>query len=64
MFAVVYRFDVKDGHDEAFVEAWAAVTEGLKEVAGTHGSCLHRTQEGPYIAYARWSSRRVSTLAP
>lgn len=59
MFAVLYRFDVKQGRDDEFIAAWTTVTEALRMVAGTYGSCLHRTPDGTYVAYARWPSREA-----
>lgn len=59
MFAVLYRFDVKEAREDEFIAAWTTVTEALRVVAGTYGSCLHRTPDGTFVAYARWPSREA-----
>lgn len=54
MFAVVYRFDVVKGKENDFRMAWKELTELIKEHEGSHGSRLHKSKEGHYIAYALW----------
>jgi quinol monooxygenase YgiN len=63
-FCVVYRFDVVDGMDDAFVEAWAAMTEILATHGGALGSRLHRDADGRFVAYAQWPSRDAWEATP
>jgi len=57
MFAVLYRWKLKPGTEEAFREAWKAMTERITVQRGTGGSRLHRTDDGDFAAYAVWPSR-------
>jgi len=56
-FAVVYRWRLVEGREGAFERAWARVTEGLRAERGGLGSCLHRAEDGTWVAYARWPDR-------
>lgn len=58
MFAVIYNFDVKPGFEHQFEKNWADMTYEFREIHGGLGSCLHKTDEGKYVAYARWPDRR------
>lgn len=58
-FAVLYRWRLKDGAENQFVEAWAAITRFLREERGALGSRLHRCDDGTYMAYAQWPSREA-----
>jgi quinol monooxygenase YgiN len=58
-FAVVYRWRLHPGREEAFGEAWEAVTLALRERRGARGSRLHRAEDGTWVAYAQWPSREA-----
>lgn len=58
-FAVIYRWRLHPGKEEAFVEAWAAVTRAIREQCGGLGSRLHKTDDGVWLAYAQWPSRAM-----
>lgn len=57
MFAVIYHCYVKPGREADFEEAWEEMTHEFRDVHGGLGSCLHKTDEGEYLAYARWPDR-------
>jgi len=57
MFCVIYRFAVKAGCEEQFVQAWQACTEEIRVEQGGLGSRLHKTSDGAWLAYAQWPSR-------
>lgn len=59
MFAVLYSFTIKPNKQEAFVKAWAELTELIYEYEGSLGSRLHRKSDTQYIAYAQWPSEAV-----
>ena len=59
MFAVLYRFRLKPGTEARFAQAWEAVTHALRDQHGGEGSCLHRGDDGLWVAYARWPSREA-----
>jgi len=54
MFAVLYRWSVRAGHEEQFTEAWTAMTVSIREQCGSFGSRLHRSADGTWVAYALW----------
>ena len=56
MFAVIYRFEVKPGSEDAFVEAWAAATLAIKAYHHHRGSRLHQNENKEWIAYTVWDS--------
>lgn len=57
MFAAIYEFVVKPGQEDAFIAAWAKVTEGIYRYNGSRGSRLHRSADGHFVAYAQWPTR-------
>ncbi|XKE44434.1 antibiotic biosynthesis monooxygenase [Halomonas organivorans] len=58
MFIAVYEFEVKDGAEAAFREAWLEVTKSIYHHCGSFGSRLH-TSDKPnvLVGYAQWPSR-------
>lgn len=59
MFAVMYRWRLKAGREEQFADAWAEMTDEFLEVHGGLGSCLHKSDDGLWVAYARWPNRKT-----
>ena len=62
MIRVVYRFRVRPGAEQTFVDAWTKLTEAaLARVPGALGSALLRDPDDPgiYVAVARWDSREA-----
>ena len=57
MFAVMYRWKLHAGSEDNFRRAWSEMTESIAAAYGTHGSRLHRSDDGEFIAYAQWPSR-------
>jgi heme-degrading monooxygenase HmoA len=55
-FVVVYRWKLHPGKEQAFVEAWSAVTNHLLKASGSLGSRLHRGPDDSWYAYAQWES--------
>lgn len=45
--------------EKQFQEAWAAVTETFMAERRALGSRLHRDDDGYWVAYAQWPSRRA-----
>ena len=54
MLAVIYRWRVKEGHEDQFAAAWERVTRAIRAKCGSHGSRLHRCDDGLWLAYALW----------
>lgn len=58
MFIVVYEFEIKDGTEASFREAWLEVTKAIYGNCGSLGSRLH-TSDRPntLVGYAQWPNR-------
>ena len=54
MFAVIYRWRLKPDHEESFTEGWELVTRAIRAGCGSHGSRLHKADDGTWVAYALW----------
>lgn len=57
--AILYVFQVNDGQETAFEEAWCEVTKEIHRLCGSNGSRLHAWVGGTYWAYAQWPSREA-----
>lgn len=55
-FTVLYRWKLREGREEDFVNAWTEVTEFHLANSGSFGSRLHRGEDGLWYAYAQWPS--------
>ncbi len=68
MFAVLYRWRVSADNATEFVRQWELVTTAIRDQCASFGSRLHRTEDGEWVAYARWPDvetlHRCSQLAP
>ncbi|MCK2183798.1 antibiotic biosynthesis monooxygenase family protein [Halomonas getboli] len=58
-FYVLYRFKVVPGKEEAFKDGWCRMTEAIREQRGGLGSRLHYSEDGWWVAYAKWPSRQA-----
>lgn len=63
MLCIIYRFKVKSGQEQQFIESWSEVTQAFLQHAGALGSRLHATEGLEYIAYAQWPSREIRDAA-
>tara|TARA_R110000765_G_scaffold222003_1_gene326097 strand:- start:20786 stop:21091 length:306 start_codon:yes stop_codon:yes gene_type:complete len=59
MYAIIYKFNVIEGHENDFEIAWEKLTEAFMTYSGGLGSRLHKDKEGYYIAYAQWPDRET-----
>jgi len=50
---VLYRWRLRPGTEAAFAEAWRDATQALL-ARGSHGSRLHRGDDGLWYGYAQW----------
>jgi len=57
-FRIIYRWKVKEGHEEQFKKRWEEVTKDIKSNYGGLGSCLHKANDGTYVAYAQWPTKK------
>ncbi len=62
-FAVLYRWKLKVGHEQAFQNAWAKLTTLIIAQRGGLGSRLHQLPDGSWAAYAQWPSEKAWNTA-
>lgn len=55
-FVILYRWRLKPERVEQFRRAWTKVTRIYLEEFGSHGSRLHKGNDGIWYAYAQWPS--------
>lgn len=54
MFAVVYRWKIREDLEKDFERAWNLGTVAIRRDLGGLGSRLHKMGDGEYFAYAQW----------
>ena len=53
MFAVVYRSWVFPDKEDEYKKLWQQIATYFVSERGAIGACLHKTNEGYYLAYSR-----------
>jgi heme-degrading monooxygenase HmoA len=61
--AVIYRWKVRSGKEHDFASAWARLTDIQCAECGAIGSRLHKADDGSFIAYSFWPSRKHWDMA-
>jgi len=56
MLIVLYRWRIRNGMEQQFINAWSEVTAFIRENYDSLGSRLHRDKDGIYYGYAQWKS--------
>ncbi len=54
MFAVIYKFKLQPHQEAAYRRNWQIIAHYFKENCGALGSCLHKGEDGLWLAYSRW----------
>lgn len=54
MFTAIYRWRLRPGMEEQFIDGWQRVTAAILAACGSYGSRLHKCSDGTWLAYARW----------
>lgn len=57
MFAVIYQSYVKPGREEEYEKLWKKLATYFIDYRGALGSCLHKREDGLWVAYSRWPDR-------
>src|SRR5580692_3225161 len=57
MFAVIYRSYIKPGLEEEYQKLWNQIANYFIQYRGAIGSCLHKTEDGIWLAYSRWPDK-------
>lgn len=63
MFAVIYRAYIKTGYESEYQKLWHKIATYFVEKRGALGSCLHKTEEGLWVAYSRWPDKATRDAA-
>jgi hypothetical protein len=58
MFAIYFKWQVKEGFEQQFERLWSAGTQALRD-EGSLGSALFSGGAGQYHALARWPDRET-----
>ena len=59
MLAVIYRSYVKKELEDIYQSSWEIIAKYFIKERGAIGSCLHRTDDGCWLAYSRWPNKEV-----
>ncbi len=59
MFAVIYRSYIKPELEERYQKLWNQVASYFIQHRGAIGSCLHKTEDGIWLAYSRWPDKET-----
>ena len=62
-FIVLYRWKLKPGAEESFVNAWSEITNHLQSSGGSLGSRLHRGSDHIWYGYAQWPNEETRRAA-
>ncbi|OGT46900.1 MAG: hypothetical protein A3F17_02315 [Gammaproteobacteria bacterium RIFCSPHIGHO2_12_FULL_41_15] len=57
MFAVIYRFKLKPDQEKTYLVSWNKITDYFIAHRGALGSCLHKGEDGLWVAYSRWPDK-------
>ena len=57
MFAIIYRSYIKPELENEYQKLWHQVASYFINHRGAIGSCLHKTEEGVWLAYSRWPDK-------
>jgi hypothetical protein len=63
MFIALYRWRIKKGMEQQFINAWSEVTAYFRENCNSLGSRLHRDNEGLFYGYAQWKTSQARDRA-
>jgi len=58
-FVVLYRWRLRAGQEQAFLQAWETATRMIRAERGGLGSRLHRGEDGVWTAYAQWPDQET-----
>lgn len=56
MLTALYRWKIKAGFEQQFIDRWSEITLYYRENHGSCGSRLHRGNDGLFYGYAMWPS--------
>ena len=63
MFAVIYRFNLKPHQETLYQQLWHKIATYFVQSRGAIGSCLHKGEDGLWVAYSRWPDKKTRDAA-
>ena len=57
MFAVIFRGRINPEKEGLYQKSWKEIASFFINECGALGSCLHKTDDGLWLAYSRWPSK-------
>ncbi len=54
---MIYQSYLKPGREGDFRQAWHQIASYFVAKRGALGSCLHKAEDGKWIAYSRWPDK-------
>lgn len=58
MLIVLYRWRIKAGMEDLFVDSWSKITFYFRENCNSLGSRLHQGSDNLFYGYAQWHSAK------
>lgn len=59
MFAIIYQAYVDENLEPKFQQLWHQIATYFTQYRGALGSCLHKTENGTWLAYSRWPDKET-----
>lgn len=59
MLAVIYRGYIRPECEEEYQILWHQVAQYFIKHRGALGSCLHKAEDGQWVAYSRWPNKEM-----
>lgn len=63
MIVFLYRWRIKPGFEQQFIDSWSEITAYYRKNAGSLGSRLHKGSDGLFYGYAQWKSAEDRSAA-
>lgn len=63
MFAVIYRFKLKPQQEKSYEQYWRTIVNYFVKHRGAIGCCLHKGEDGLWVAYSRWPDKATRDAA-
>lgn len=63
MIVFLYRWKIKAGLEQQFIDSWSEITAYYRQNAGSLGSRLHKGSDGLWYGYAQWRSAEDRSAA-
>ncbi len=58
-FAVIYQGFIKEGCEADYKTYWNTIAQYFIASRGALGSCLHKVEDGSWLAYSRWPDKET-----